>query len=109
MQKQQAGARGAASASRSCSRRSSTTTRRTSSSLISKAVGEATASQGAEVSGALPRCCAMLRDTLRAQQDEQEKLQKQMTALASREARSCKARGRLEGDAHEDGRHGQRG
>ena len=57
---------------------------------LSKAVGEATASQGTEVSGALPRLLRDLRDTLRTQKEEQAKMQRQLQAVASRKARSTK-------------------
>ena len=57
---------------------------------LTKAVGEATGAQGAEVSGALPRLLRDLRDTLTAQQAEQKKLQRQLSAVASRKARSSK-------------------
>ena len=57
---------------------------------LTKAVGEATGAQGAQVSGALPRLLRDLRDTLTAQQAEQKKLQRQLSAVATRKARSAK-------------------
>ena len=57
---------------------------------LSKAVGEATKTQGAEVSGALPKLLRDLRDTVSAQKDEQRKLQRQLSAVSGRKARSTR-------------------
>jgi predicted nucleic acid-binding Zn-ribbon protein len=57
---------------------------------LTKAISEATASQGAEVSGALPKLLKDLGTALKTQQDDQKALEKRLQAVAGRKARSTR-------------------